>query len=196
MFRKLRKTAVILSAVLPLAGGVAVRADQFDLNNYVTPSPAAQPPAVALGGLTPQSLETLVASMGYDYSTNDNTLGEHDYTLNIARAGWDFHIRVAISKDRKNLWFSTSLGKIGEGSSTAALIKLLEKNGSISPAFFTYHADNQKLYLDMPMHNEFITAKVLNQRLEEFLTTVTETSSLWDGPELKAQTASASAFGR
>ena len=194
MFRKLRKVAVIFSAVLPLAAGVAARADRYDLTSYIAPSAAQTAPAFApAGGLTPQSLETLVASMGFDYTTNDNTLNEHDYTLNISRAGWDFHIRVAISKDRKNLWFSTSLGKIGDGCAPA-LLKLLEKNSAITPAYFTYHADNQKLYLDMPIRNEFMTAKVLNQRLEDFVTIVTETSSLWDRPELKAQTASA--FGK
>jgi hypothetical protein len=164
--KKLLAWALAGVAALGLAG--TTRADAPPK----TDAPPAKADKPAAAPLTDESLGQMLQAMGYDYKPSQSSDGKTTiYRLNFDQDGWSWHLDVALSSDKENLWISTPLVTLAdENVPPAALLRLLEENENIGPTTIYFDKNNKQIGLELALLNHGgITPAVFRARLNDFL---------------------------
>jgi hypothetical protein len=192
MFRVIRRSC-LLAAVLPLTMAVSgVRADvSLPFEKAVPQNGTQQQTApqqttnnvAADARLTDDQVGALLKSMGYEPETYNNDLGGHYFVVKLERSGWKVAMSVSVSQDRTFIWISTPVIEIPDVSkvSVPALLKIMEQNYVLGPSFFSFRpAAGSRLYFSTPIPNRVVTPAVLRSNIDQLVTTVQSTFSLWE----------------
>jgi hypothetical protein len=164
-----------LAGVTALALGGAVRAEDS--------APKAEKPAVekpaAVAPLTDESLAKMLTDMGYEYKT-EPVKGTVIYKVTTTQDGWTFHLQVALSADKQQLWISTPVVTLAdENIPSTALLRLLEENHNIGPTGIYYDKKFKQISLALPLLNRGgITPSVLRTYINDFTGSVKSTMKL------------------
>lgn len=163
------KCILISSVLLASALGLCLQAQE------ATP-PVRETQAPAVDGLTDESMEALLTSMGYDHRKLSKGI------LVVAKQDtWTLNVQLVLSGDKSRLGFNANLGKVEnpESVSAAQWMNLLVSNGDIDPSTFYFDKDQKKLYLHRTTINQGITPAVLRKELDNFMSHIRKTEALW-----------------
>jgi len=137
-----------------------------------TRAQAARP---CVGALTNACLPATLTGMGYEPKALSS-----GFLVKVDRDGWTMYVQLVLSSDGSKLGFNANLGDVTEADVTADQWKdLLAANQDVDPSTFIYNRDNKKLYLHRVLDNRGLTAVVLRDQLEKYLTDLKSTEKVW-----------------
>jgi hypothetical protein len=166
---------MVLAGITTLGLGLAARADT------PAPAPKADKPATVAAPLTDESLAQMLTVMGYEFRA-EPVKGTVIYHVNLDQDGWTFHLQVALSNDKNNLWISSAVVNLTNDMAQGAnLQRLLEENENIGPDTIYYDKKTKRISLQLPMLNKGgISPVVFRTYLNTFLTDVKGVKKLCD----------------
>src|SRR4051794_40132328 len=100
---------LVFAAVLTLGLSGLVRADQKPAE---TPKPVAENPKPANGTITDEQLGQMLEAMGYEAKAGKYTTGASYFDIVVPSKGFDFHIRIGLSPNKRAIWLMSYLGDV------------------------------------------------------------------------------------
>jgi hypothetical protein len=150
-----------------------------------TDKPAAEKPAKVVPPLTDESVKEMLDNMGFDFKAEpvDKTVIYH---LTFDQDGWNFHVDVALSSDKEQLWISSGVATLPdvEKVPAATLLRLLAENNNIGPSAIYYDKASKHISLAQALTNRGgLTPAVVRTHLNQFLGDVKDVMKLCDFPK-------------
>jgi hypothetical protein len=152
-----------------------------------TPAPApaaasgasAKPPLA--GGVSNDALGDVLTNFGYEPQINTLPSGIKQYTITIDNADFKYVITMSLSENLKFVWLYCNLRTLTpqQRANSAQIVKLLQQNSNIGPAFFACASD-YTITLNLPVANEQITPKKIREALDSFMADTKDNQALWD----------------
>jgi hypothetical protein len=149
------------------------------------PSPKTQPTDTDKGKKSPgrmltyETLPEILDSMGYEFKTDTYKDGSATYWVTIKNENWTFVIGVTLSINKAWVWYNAPLRKIPEGAPGEPLMRLLQKNWSITPDVFAATPD-RFLYLQRTFENQNITPAKLRAAFDSMTGHIRSSADLWN----------------
>ncbi len=135
----------------------------------------AQGARPCVGAITNACLPATLTGMGYEPKALSS-----GFLIKIERDDWTMYVQLVLSSDNSKLGFNANLGDVTEASVSADQWKdVLAANHDVDPSTFTYNRDTKKLYLHRVLDNRGLTAVVLRDQLEKYLTDLRSTEKVW-----------------
>ncbi len=179
-----KSTAPVAKKTMRVGGETAARANkQFAARSKLDIAKGSAPVAPATtAGLSIDALKTMIDNLGFDCTEGTYDSGAKYVDLTIPRANWNFVFRIDGSADNSELWLHTWCCDIDNSDKVkpAALVKLLQAEDTIWPAYFTITADGKSLYLYRPLPNVDIKPASLRTTIEGFMDIIQNTNPQWD----------------
>ncbi len=153
--------------------------------------PAAKTEVKAVSGvLDDAKLKEMLDMLGHDMrevKLNDAGVG---YYIKIRKGSYTFDMRVCLSGDKRKLWATTALAEFKPEHAARAdkLMRLLELNKTVGPCFFDCAAKTKMLYIEAPLDNRGLTAKIVREHIEQVADTAFEFEADWNTSKWSAET--------
>ena len=147
--------------------------------------PASETPPVKADEkkkITIDDVKAMLIPMGYDptpYLNKDGKLT--GYNIKFSADGFDFYCRLMLSNDGVNLWLDGSFGKdIDETAPSAALLKMLDLNDKIWPAYVIYVPNWKSFQVNVSTPAADLTPVKLRQSVNDYMTSMKTVLTTWN----------------
>jgi hypothetical protein len=150
-------------------------------NNQATPAPsaaAAAPPAQ--GGLTSDTLKTMLDNMGLDVKDGGNGV----WYVGQSRDNWNLNVNISVSQDQTVLWFYATFSAIPDIDKVPASVwkNLLLCNAAYGVTFCIEQPAQGQPYLELQhaIENRGITPQIMKKNLDLMFDSVVNDANWWD----------------
>lgn len=129
--------------------------------------------------LTYENLPEMLDSMGYEFKTDTYKDGSATYWVTTKSDTWTFVVGITLSINKAWVWFNAPLRKIPEGAPSEPLVRLIQRNWSLTPDVFAA-TTTRYLYMQRTFENQNITPAKLRAAIEGMTSNIRSTADLWD----------------
>jgi hypothetical protein len=143
---------------------------------------AKEPAAIPPGGLSDESLGTLLEAIGLKPKRNET---RYDFTFASKQQDqdWTLSMSAVLSQDKKTIWVMAWLDELPRSSKDVprtALLSLLSENDRLGKGmFFSYIPANRRFALQQVVENRDMTSKKVRALLLELGQNVSQTYPQW-----------------
>jgi hypothetical protein len=137
--------------------------------------------------LNVQNLPQMVQAAGFQIQPMNYANGQQYWRATIQLNGWGYVVDVRPGYSAQgqitNFWLSSDLNTpiAANGMPASTLLKLLEKNHTSLPYFFSYNAATSKLCLNYEHPFNDSNQQEIQKELTEFCNKIRDTYPLWSG---------------
>lgn len=205
------RRGVVGAAVAVAAGGLGLVAQAADAvtapatlpaGNAAVPATPAAPAVAAVplakGGLTEETLGSLLKALGIDAKLTEK---RYDFAFKTVMDGaeWELSMSSVLSADGGSIWIMAWLDQLPKSAADVprtALLRLLAENDKLGKGkFFAYIASNRRFVLQRVIPNEAITSKAFREALDDLGADVVATHPVWSVSVWNATTTDPAAQG-
>ena len=129
----------------------------------------------ATDALTPATLKSTIAGLGYEIKDLSTTAGSEKYEFTIVASGFNFPISAEISPSKAYCWFTLFMGTT---KATTPYQELLEKNAEVQPCQF-YVTSKGNLMMGLALENRGPTPAMLRKAIDFLSAQAAKTSTTW-----------------